>query len=341
MRCLTLADEMKKLGNNVVFVCKKLDFNLINKIIDSGYEVKELPVAPWNNTNSLLAHAEWLEGSQEDDAEETKAAIKSLKPDWLIVDHYSLDYCWESMMRQICKNIMVIDDLSDRRHDCDLLLNQNYGSSPELYSKLVTNKCIQLHGPDYALINPVYLESRQHKKLQIKKIDRVLIYFGGSDVFNLTEMTIRAFQVPMLSYINLDIVIGNSYTYKEELYAAVGSSNRTKIYTNLSNLSELMIKADLAIGAAGSTTWERLCMGLPSIIVTVAENQISASEALSNDGLVHYLGHASEITPVVIQEKLLDLISRPDELYSLSNKNRSIVDGEGVFRVQNAITSFT
>jgi UDP-2,4-diacetamido-2,4,6-trideoxy-beta-L-altropyranose hydrolase len=339
MRCLTFADALREQGAECQFVCREHEGNLMDHIRSHGYEVHALP-QPNSNTSfeSDLAHTNWLGVDWSSDAQETQQFTADTKFDWLIVDHYALDHRWESALRSSSKRMMVIDDFADRRHDCDLLLDQNYGSSSARYAGLVPAECTQLHGPEFALLKPIYAQRRAEQSVRSGKIERVLIYFGsGADPMNLTGMALRAFQAPELKKIELDIVVGSSYARKAELEAAAANRGGTHVHTQLPDLSELMARADLAIGAGGATTWERSCLGLPSIVISIADNQRPGCEALAGGDLIQYLGHVGDVSSEVIREQVSGLVGKPERLSELSEKGMKLVDGKGVGNVVEAL----
>jgi len=335
MRCLTLADALREQGAECEFVCREHEGHLMDHIRSCGCEVQALPKPSENASfTSDLAHAHWLGVDWQTDAAQTLEALARETFDWLIVDHYALDHSWESALRSSCKRIMAIDDLADRQHDCDLLLDQNYGSSSERYAGLVPAECTQLHGPEFALLKPLYAKRRAEQKIRSGKIERVLIYFGGgADPMNLTGMALRAFQVPELMKIELDIVVGSGYAHKEELETVAGACGKTRIHTQLPDLSELMVNADLAIGAGGATTWERCCLGLPSMVISTANNQLPACHALAAEDAIKYLGHLNGVTSDTFTKSLLHLKSDPEQLDLYSRNCRRLVDGLGVGKV--------
>lgn len=311
----------------------------MDHIRSRGYEVYGLSKPSCNTSfESDFAHTSWLGVDWSSDAQETQQFVAGAKLDWLIMDHYGLDHRWETALRSSCERIMVIDDLANRRHDCDLLLDQNYGSSSERYAGLVPAECTQLHGPEFALLKPIYAQRRAKQSVRSGKIKRVLIYFGGgANSMDLIETALRAFQAAELEEIELDIVVGSSYAFGAELDAAAATCGRTHIHTQLQDLSELMAKADLAIGAGGATTWERCCLGLPTVVISIADNQRPACEALTVDDLIQYLGHVDNISSELIHEHLLELIGKPERLIELSEKGMKLVDGNGINRLLNEI----
>ncbi|NDH50036.1 MAG: UDP-2,4-diacetamido-2,4,6-trideoxy-beta-L-altropyranose hydrolase, partial [Proteobacteria bacterium] len=160
MRCLTLAHTLQDYGIENEFLCRKLDGNLINKIQNEGFKVHELDNAHKNNGKDGLEHSHWLKTTQQNDAEDCIKIIESKGVDWLIVDHYALDSQWEIALKPFTKKMLVIDDLADRAHDCNILLDQNFSRTHQEYEPLVTKECRLLLGTKYALLRPEFLNFR-------------------------------------------------------------------------------------------------------------------------------------------------------------------------------------
>ena len=177
MRCLTLADALCEQGAHCQFICREHKGHLIDYIRSKGYAVHAPQSLQLKRPSaSGLAHSHWLGVDWQTDAEQTREVLGDQLVDWLIVDHYALDHRWETALNSTCKRIMVIDDLADRPHECDVLLDQNYGSCAERYAGLVPTECIQLYGPKFALLKPIYAERRAKQTVRSGKIERVLIY---------------------------------------------------------------------------------------------------------------------------------------------------------------------
>ena len=342
IRCLTLADALKLKGSACLFICREHAGHLSDLIIERGHEVHLLrnDSRSITATEGALAHSAWLGADWASDAEQTENAIPKGTIDWLIVDHYAIDHRWEAALRPYCNNIMAIDDLTDRKHDCDLLLNQNFGSAAVNYQSLVPSHCTQLHGPKFALLKPVYASRRAKLKARNSAVGRAMIYFGGgSDPDNLTGRALQAFSEPPLNDVTLDIVVGGGYAHMAELAEAASRRGRANIHTHLPDLADLMASADLALGAGGATTWERCCMGLPSIVISVADNQRPACESLEKAKLIQYMGSAENMTLATIRLGVLNLISQPERLQQLSKSSLALVDGAGTERVISALNA--
>ena len=193
MRCLTLADAFREKGAEIIFVCREHPGHLFDLIEASQHLVLRLPFATTFATGEL-AHADWLGETQKEDARQSIEALKTIgNVEWLVIDHYALDVEWEAIMRSYCENIMVIDDLADRKHDCDVLLDQNYYHGKRgRYKNLVPPRCKNLLGPKYALLRQEFKEMRRNLKVRegIKK--RIFIFFGGSDPTNETKKALLA-----------------------------------------------------------------------------------------------------------------------------------------------------
>ena len=322
MRCLTLADALKNHGHTSEFVCQKIDGNLIDLIKARGYLA--YPIIKDSFTEKQF---DWAE-----DLNETKNTIlKNGVYDWIVVDHYLLDARWESLVKKHCNKLMVIDDLANRTHNCHILLDQNYEDETR-YDDLVERGCKKLLGPKYALLNEEYSKARRPKEYSHKKISRVFIFFGGSDIFNLTEKSLLALHSNEFNSIYVDIVVGSSYAHHDSLKLLAAHRGQTTIYTQIPHLANLMAVADIAIGAGGVTNWERMCVGLPSIVISVAENQHSIAQILHKKGMVNYLGRHDQVTVNVIRQAIKTEITQSNLLEKMSDA-MNLCDGHGVTRV--------
>lgn len=341
MRCLTLASYLRERNAVVTFICREHEGNLCNLIGERGFAVIKLAANSVGiEVEDATVHATWLGVAWQDDAEQTRAAIidAGSKPDWLIVDHYALDNRWESEVRTSVCRVMVIDDLADRKHDCDLLLDQNMVSKMQTrYVDKVPTACGMLLGSEYALLQPIYAEMHDRIPPREGEIKRILIFFGGVDRDNLTGRALAAFLTLNQPDIEVDVVIPTSSPHVASIrYQAAGHGN-IHLHSDLPTLSTLMSKADLAVGAVGATSWERLCLGLPTLAVTLAENQRPIADELNQRGLLRWLGHQDEVDEVGFAQALGVLIQQGQN-EDLSLRCFAAVDGEGANRVYAALT---
>ncbi len=336
MRCLTLAEGLQDRGVSVEFITRKHPRNLNKQIESKGFKVNLLPIITTNQPQQGLSeYGKWLNVKQEVDAYETIQVLTEKQIDWLIIDHYGLDYSWEDVLRPYTIKIMVIDDLANRNHNCDLLLDQNYINDQGRYNQLLPLDTIKLLGPKYALLRKEFIKNR--KECAHYSIKRVFVFFGGSDSANLTSVSIKALSHPKLAHLLVDVVIGSINSNWLTLKTEIESRPNAKLHLQIDNIAELMAKADISLGAGGTTTWERMSLGLPSIVITVAKNQISFTSNLDKYKYIKWLGNANQIDEYVIYNALLESIKNPFRLQEQAKKCRDLVDGMGTNRVVNLL----
>jgi UDP-2,4-diacetamido-2,4,6-trideoxy-beta-L-altropyranose hydrolase len=332
MRCRTLANELRLRGARICFVTRKHPGHLADLLECDGFKVEQLPESDMQFCDE--DYATWLGVSQEEDARQTIAALSGVICDLMIVDHYALDHVWESMLRVVAPKIMAIDDLANRNHDCDILIDQNYfliGS--ERYKNQVPPSCKLLLGPKYALLLPEYAQARKTMAPRSGDIKRILIYMGGSDSANITGAVLKALSKDSFQELNVDVVIGPNFLFQDEISKMVKSRPKSQVYGQQPHLGDLMIGADIAVGAGGSTTWERLCLSLPSLVISIADNQISVCESLASSGYIRYLGSKENINANVIHEALVQEIALARSQCEQQIPIQTLVDGLGTYRV--------
>ncbi|MFD1446446.1 UDP-2,4-diacetamido-2,4,6-trideoxy-beta-L-altropyranose hydrolase [Oceanobacillus profundus] len=340
MRCLTLAEELRKNGHMVYFICRLHEGHLCNKISDKGFIVIKLnqPVI-YNNKSNQPKHASWLGLSQKQDVQETIQSLISSKVifDWIIIDHYAIDKTWEKEIRNHISNIMVIDDLADREHDCDILLDQNYYQNANTrYSNLVPFTCNLLLGPEYAILRDEFIDLRKLPK-QKNKQKTILVSYGGSDPTNETLKAMNAIKKIHTTMLKSHIVIGPANTNIDSIKKHCDQNNFI-LHFNIDYMAKLMHEADFAICAGGSITWERYSLGLSGILTAIAINQIELCENLKKLGIDHYLGVSGMVTEQSIKKKI-ETFLKIDQINLLSKKSRIFVDGKGKKRVMNTLTA--
>jgi len=342
MRCLTLADELRRRGNNCEFICRPHPGHLGEVISARGFRVNWLKAATAASrpfAGQLLAHDHWLGADWRADAEQTQAVLGNETFDWLVVDHYGLDARWESRLAETALRVMVIDDLADRHHQCQLLLDQNVlnGATGETYERLVNTDCLQLLGPNFALLGPEYSRLAALLPERTGVVARVLVFVGGSDPFHLTETCLEALASPRLKNVCVDVVVGPNHPAPGRVRQLAACRPGTSVYSSLPSLAGLMLRADLMLGGGGATNWERLCLGLPAVVVSTADNQEGISRSLDDSGLVHYLGKAGECTVEDMRQAVLSLACNPARTAARSRVMRQVVDGKGTARVVDSL----
>jgi UDP-2,4-diacetamido-2,4,6-trideoxy-beta-L-altropyranose hydrolase len=337
MRCLTLAHKLKQNDADCQFICRAHEGNLLKKIHNEGFKVTALTTeAPTSyeikKDEEVLDHAYWLDTHWRVDADQTIQALHET-PDWLIVDNYALDANWEITVRPHCKKIMVIDDLADRKHDCDLLLDQNLIKGMEFrYNNLHSASCISLLGPNYALLQSQYERLHEIKRLKTNQVSRIFVFFGGFDNHNLTSLVISAFLDLERPDITLDVVINQASLDAPLIIEQTQNCNNINLHNMLPSLAPLILNADLAIGAGGVNSWERCCLGLPSLVITTANNQQPIATELDRRSIVRYLGHHDCVTKPMLTNSLKDFLDN-ESISDWSNRCWDLVDAKGAERI--------
>lgn len=346
MRCLTLADALREFGMHCVFICRQQLGDLVSQIELKGFEVLLLPsvnekissIDKGSSENSALS---WLKIDPLVDARQTRECLVGKQVDWLIVDHYGIDSTWEDFLRPCCKRIMVIDDLANRCHDCDLLLDQNLGRTESEYQQLLPTSCKKLMGPEYALLRPEFHLWREKSKNRraTPVFSRILITMGGVDKLNVTGMVLEVLKnLDLPLDLKISVVMGPHAPWLDNIQNIAREMHRpTEVLVDVENMACIMSDCDLVIGAAGSTSWERCCLGIPSIVAVQAENQVRIATALELSGAAFIFGLLDG--EVQLRKYLLTLFECPDILRNMSEVASSITDGLGAQRVLTALYS--
>jgi UDP-2,4-diacetamido-2,4,6-trideoxy-beta-L-altropyranose hydrolase len=343
MRCLTLANALKEKGAEVCFVCRPFVGHLGKRIVAERHQLRLLPPAtqvikPEPDLVETPPHATWLGEGWETDLMQTREVLGGKYFDWLIVDHYSLDGRWESAMHKFARKIMVVDDLADRKHDCDFLLDQNlYENMKARYDGLISPKCVRLLGPKYVLLRPEFLEARNKMRYRDGSINRVLVFFGGADPSNETAKVLKAFALLDESEIVLDVVVCGDSPEKEAIKNLYETMHNINFYDDVTDMAHLMLRADLAFGGSGGSTWERMSLGLPAVVIPVALNQLQVANDVAAMGAIYYMGKPEDVTAEKIAGFLKKLLVNPCDLTSMSAKASTLIDGRGVEHVVQAL----
>jgi len=336
MRCLTLAQMLKENGADVKFICRKHEGCLIGKIRSSGFIVHELELFEEAEVDTRLAHSHWLGATYQKDADDCIDILKAEKSNWLIVDHYALDEQWQKRLKPYYEKLMVIDDLADRKHQCDILLDQTFGRQQEDYLTLTHEYCKLLLGSKYALLRAEFAKWRPYSLERRNKSEfkQLLINMGGVDVDNVTENVLDELKICNLpNDMNITIVMGGSAPHLESVKSkAITLPYKTEVKVDVDNMAEIMANSDIAIGAAGSTTWERCCLGLPTIQIITAKNQLFSAETLAHHNIVKLAKEIKEIAYL--------LESSSEWMKSVGNSALEICDGMGSYKVFNKMTNY-
>lgn len=312
MRCLTLAEFMNASGWNCVF--------LVSQETQDTLPIFQGVVFAIGDPESF------------DDSVEI-----------LVVDHYGLDIKYEHSARGWAKHIMVIDDLANRSHDCDVLLDQTYGRSVSDYEGLVSDDCLMLVGAQYALLRPQFAAIRQksigRRKERCGKLENILVSLGSTNFNNVTGLVLSAFQSQSLPAFQICVVLGSRAPGMSIIKEQVGEINCTtphniELLTDVEDMATLMNWADLAIGAGGTTSWERCCLGLPTLMIEIAGNQSKIADELHRRKAVINLGKLEGLKDEHISAALVNLVRSPEMLINMQKEAFKICDGDGMKKVK-------
>jgi UDP-2,4-diacetamido-2,4,6-trideoxy-beta-L-altropyranose hydrolase len=267
---------------------------------------------------------------------ETLAVLREQHIDWLVVDHYAIGAEWERLVGDaVSGRVMVIDDLADRAHDAVLLLDQNYfgAETAVRYNQRVPADCDRLLGPRYALLQPYYKRLRQSLRPRSGTVERILVYFGVHDPTRATLKVLQALSRPEFFPIAIDVVVGNDPGLLGEVRSAARARPGVTVHEAMPSLAELLASADLAIGAGGTTTWERACLGVPTIVATIADNQVALASSLAAGAFIALVGRSASISTHSWYVVLRQLLGDPARTAALGNRALQLTDGYGAARV--------
>jgi UDP-2,4-diacetamido-2,4,6-trideoxy-beta-L-altropyranose hydrolase len=320
MRCLSLAERLMELGKQCVFLCRPAPGDLMNEIERRGHTVLRMP-----------ALAERPAMSESEDACAAAELLSGHSVDWLIVDHYGLGLAWEQAAAEFAHKLLVIDDIG-REHRCTLLLDQNFPNPMhDRYRRMLADDRL-LMGPRFALLRaefaalrPVALQRRDGS------LGRFLVSMGGSDPGNETAKALAGLKAVWRPDWQVDAVIGVGNPHLSEIEAACSHLPAATLHVQTSKMAQLMSAADCAIGAGGSTTWERCCLGLPAVVVILSADQASIATTVGQTGAQSVLGWSEEVT-VGDYAREISVLSQA-RLTSMSAAAAGICDGLGASRV--------
>jgi UDP-2,4-diacetamido-2,4,6-trideoxy-beta-L-altropyranose hydrolase len=339
-RCLTLAGSLRSQGWQTRFVSRDMATAFAEQIRAQGHELSILQTAPGTTPNTDgLAHSPWLAVPQATDAADTVDALPPGPWDWVVVDHYALDRRWEAPLRNIAAGIFVIDDLADRQHDCDVLLDQNLTDARnDRYAGLTPPGCIKLIGVPYALLRPEFSDAVQPQP-EDHSIRRLNVFFGGTDPQGGTDLALRAVGLLNTKNIAIDVIVGGSNARLTDIREICRDLPSVDLHVQTSNIAGLFARADLAIGAGGATSWERCRTGLPTLVTSMADNQRRACEALAEARVAIDLGEMDRLTPAALASLIDRVLARPLLLAAMSRRAAALVDGGGTRRVVQHIVN--
>jgi len=310
---------------------------LEKRITDAGHEFQRIPASPEMPRQGV----KWEEppfsaDAQLADAAATEDAVGST--DWIVVDHYLLDRCWHTAGRRFADRILVIDDLANRSYDCDILLDQNFGRSVEDYRALVPDDARILVGASFAPLRPEFARERPaalERRQAGGRVRRILVSMGTADPGGITARVLEQLLAVGSEYA-MDVVLGPQATSLDHVRELAARYLNISVHVDSERMAEFMAEADIAIGAAGTTSWERCCLGLPSIAIVLAENQRLAATNLERAGAA-FLAESPEVIPALFRRMADDERMR----LSMIAAAAAVTDGNGARRIAEAMIGQT
>jgi UDP-2,4-diacetamido-2,4,6-trideoxy-beta-L-altropyranose hydrolase len=325
VRCRTLGAELQRRGWMASLASRELPPDLARSVRGSGMELISLDAAA------------------DDEAEHAVIADHVAGPvTFAVVDHYGIGADWQRPARAWAERMMAIDDLADRFQEVDLLLNQNPGPGPSRYDGLVPPTARILHGPTYALVRPEFAAIRMRAE-RVRhtgapghrgRVERILVFMSGTDP---DDVTGRAARAAIAVGVPVDVVVGAAYPFLASLRAWASDQPLIQLHVDTLEMATLMERADISIGAAGSATWERCTLGLPTVLVTLADNQVETARHLADIGAAVDLGWQSAVTTVALEDTLIGLARDPARLVAMSEAAARVTDGQGTIRVADEL----
>lgn len=335
MRCLSLANALSKAGNECRFICTNQQGDLIDWIRAGGYFVYQLSEVRGKGPFEISKTSGLPKIDEKFDAFQTLYALGGINADWLVVDHYQLGGEWEILVKSVCRHVLVIDDLADRPHVCDVLLDQTFGRQGADYEKLVPHPCEVLCGSQYALLRPDFAQARPMgmARRQNSEIKNLLIAMGGVDKDNVTALILKSVATAKLAHgCKITVLMGASAPWTDDIVALARKSPwKTDVKVGISDVAAVMAQCDLAIGTPGTSSWERCCLGVPSILVVIASNQTKVAAELNAAGAACVIERHQIQTALASQ--INHLLAEPKALSAMSHNAAKLVDGLGVQRV--------
>jgi UDP-2,4-diacetamido-2,4,6-trideoxy-beta-L-altropyranose hydrolase len=326
MRCLALAQAWRdqasgKQSGRCVFVTAEITPALEERMRAEKFDVSILTAPP---------------ATPQDGSELAQIAI-SESASWVVVDGYQFDVEYQRILKSAGLKLLLIDDTGHAgNYVADLVLDQNAHASENLYQHRESYTRLLL-GPRYALLRSEFKPWREWKREIAPSARKILITMGGSDPQNITLRVIQALKLVSIEGIEAAVVAGGSNPHFKSLEDATAGRENIRLHSNVANMADLMAWADVAFSAAGTICWEICLLGLPAILVDLAENQRPVAEDLQQKGVAIYLGTSEDISEKQIAAKLEWLLGSPDVRAGMSQRGQQLVDGAGAERVVSAM----
>lgn len=324
MRCLALADRLAAQGFSIAFLIGPRTCRVVPTLSSRKYEVRVIAEDASPEACAHELHTHWPNGAT-----------------WLVIDDYRHGVDFEARCRSWAARILVIDDLANRDHACDYLLDQAEDRRPEHYRALVPPGCEMMLGARYALLREQFAEARSSALARREgELQRILIAMGGTDDADYSSIAIKAVSETGIPNLALDVVLGAGSPHIAKVRKSIACIDNARLHVAIDDMASLMVGADLAIGAGGISSWERCCLGLPSILITAAENQQKNAIALAAKGAARCIDAINNpLNMVAIVATIRELREQPHLLRSMAKRAATLCDGNGASRVASRLAA--
>jgi UDP-2,4-diacetamido-2,4,6-trideoxy-beta-L-altropyranose hydrolase len=340
MRCLSLAAALRDVGTRTCLVSRRLGVDVRALAQRYDIELLELPApqAGFVPGAGDPRHASWAGVTTANDAEETAATLQGRALSWVIVDHYAFDARWHRALRAaLGVKIAVVDDLADRHVEADLLVDHNLAADhAEKYAQTGSRIGRLLGGPRYALLDPSYRTATRYAFNE--SVRSIGIFVGGTDPWQASLMALDALRAHGGFDGAVEIVTTSTNPHLEALQSRCHADGAATLLVDLPGLQGFYTRHDVQIGAGGGAAWERCCIGAPTLLLTLADNQRTVAAGLRETGAVHWV---EAIEPAALGRAVADLRADPEARRRMALAGRALVDGQGARRVALAINAET
>lgn len=318
-RTLVLASELRRRGWTITYVTRDLEGAPLDRMRDAGFEIESLP-------DSL---------AEPDDADATADAALRREAAWIVVDRYATGPDAHALWTRRGLRVLAIDDICRHPFPVDVLLNQNTDAGDLPYRTGPDTE--RLFGPGFALIRGIYRRLRPSTPRRIASVGRVLVFMGGGDPGDATGRIAEALGHAGGS-LEITVVVGSAYPHRATLDAtAARIPHRVSTFCDLPDLAGPIARADLAVCAGGSVTWELCCMGVPAVIAPFADNQQGIASSMNRTTGTPVIERVLEKSPRAIAAEIAPVIRGVPELETVARRAWNLVDGRGVERVADRL----
>lgn len=336
MRCLAIAEELTSRQKKVGFISAQMTPEMTKKLEDLGIPLWMISPQGPKSSSEKHFHSHWLNGNESEDARWTLQAMRE-PCEGLTIDHYGIGETAENILLEKIDNILVIDDLADRSHFCRGLLDYNVYGKEKDYSHLLPASTRQLLGPQYAPIRKD-LQLLKNSVPHISSVKTVILSFGGSDVSGQTYTACQGLAQSQLAKCKVKVVVASSAKNYFELVTLTQKLGY-ELLSPTPQIGQILVQSDFALGAGGVSQIERSYLGIPSLITSVAKNQVLLSQSMADLGICHYVGPSQELDSEEWKNAINQFGTNSSWLTNCQEEGRKVIDGQGCRRIADFLIS--